>query len=1397
MSLASLTIDLVMNLAKFEGDSGKAAQIVARDSQKMERAQVAFLRSLERTAERVGKSQAEFLTLKAAQLGVAESAQKYIDVIAAGGNAVQRVATQSTAGFNAMADAATRSVERQKGGFQDLVNSISAVSAAAAKRRAELIADQEAGRITPEKLKSSLSQLGSQRDEAVARLKAYAEQEAATRQLADAEQQAVAQRRAALATLTSSLAGVSQAYQKNLEVLRASLKAGDISPADFVRRFRELNEQQNPNLDRFRAQQVAAEKAARQQEELNQRIAAEHVQRVQKEIEAERKLADEEAALIAKRRANYASLVDTLNGIPAAYRRNLQVLQDALKSGDITPKEFASRLSSLNEQQNPNVIRYRQEQQAAKEAAEARDASARRAAAAEAASANSFIATLQSQVDAIGKTRAELLALEAAKRGVSQQAAPLIARLAEADKNMNKFGRQTGITRYELLTLQYTVSDVVASLASGISPMTILLQQGGQVRDVFGSFGNAFRAVGQLLTVGRVAFGAGAVAAGGFVAALYQGAEASKQFADTQVLTNGALGLTEGQFNRMAKSIGESSRLSSSTAREFGQALAATGEVGPKNFRLATEAAARYGQATGQTAEEVAKSFAGMNQGAAKWAAETNKSFNFITAEQYKYIKTLEETGRAEEARGVVLDALNERLKGLDRNLGTIDRLLEGGKKLWKDWWDAALDVGRADTLEDKLRKTAQRVAERNRQLAQESRPANRAVLQEEVVREQDNARGLSRQAFREQENAYAQAELVLTEKRRIAAIDFIDKLREEAKGVELVTKKVAEAQRQFDALKGTPNEISAAEQERLLSEIRKKYTNQEVDQTRKARLSETLKLLESGLQAERDALSFHDQYLKGVYASFGISLKEYYDERRSAAERGLQEELSIYDREIAALRQYLAATSDPSERIGTQQKIEEAQAKATRARLQAARSVQLANQEEAQGYRDLGERVQEYRAQLLQLQGDEAGAAQIRARQTIENARRLAAQTGGAISPEEIARQERALEIANQYAEAQRRLGLVTTNSAREEELFKLRSERAGATLIEQEQGIAAIRREAAENLRVLAEEAQRYAAASTDPRIKAFADDLVLQYERAAQNIEPALNRLRDAGASLASSIASRVTDTEVSFKKLPQLINSIVQDINRAFVKVAITEPLEKQIAGFLRSVTEGGGAIGEAFKKILGIGGGEGAGAAAAAGATAATAAQTTQTTAVTASTAAILSMTSTGLIPGTAALTFLTQAANSAAIALTQVASAGGGEAGASALASLFNSVGGNSGPMGSYTDNPFQAIGLDTGTNYVPRDMLAKIHEGEAVVPKRYNPAAGGRAAGAPMRVAVAIENNGEPARVERAEAQQTDDGLLVNVMLTRVAQDIKDGGKVGSAVQQTYGLRRNLERRG
>jgi hypothetical protein len=46
------------------------------------------------------------------------------------------------------------------------------------------------------------------------------------------------------------------------------------------------------------------------------------------------------------------------------------------------------------------------------------------------------------------------------------------------------------------------------------------------------------------------------------------------------------------------------------------------------------------------------------------------------------------------------------------------------------------------------------------------------------------------------------------------------------------------------------------------------------------------------------------------------------------------------------------------------------------------------------------------------------------------------------------------------------------------------------------------------------------------------------------------------------------------------------------------------------------------------------------------------------------------------------------------------------------------------------TDVSYKLPSYDTGTNYVPHDMIAQIHEGEAVVPKQYNPTAGGNGGG-------------------------------------------------------------------
>lgn len=70
------------------------------------------------------------------------------------------------------------------------------------------------------------------------------------------------------------------------------------------------------------------------------------------------------------------------------------------------------------------------------------------------------------------------------------------------------------------------------------------------------------------------------------------------------------------------------------------------------------------------------------------------------------------------------------------------------------------------------------------------------------------------------------------------------------------------------------------------------------------------------------------------------------------------------------------------------------------------------------------------------------------------------------------------------------------------------------------------------------------------------------------------------------------------------------------------------------------------------------------------------------------------------------------------------------------LGGLITGGGGSSGGSGVVSGgNSFKLPPLATGTNYVQRDMVAMLHQSEAVVPEKCNPAAGGAGAGGGLNI--------------------------------------------------------------
>lgn len=398
-------------------------------------------------------------------------------------------------------------------------------------------------------------------------------------------------------------------------------------------------------------------------------------------------------------------------------------------------------------------------------------------------------------------------------------------------KEAAKLGQATqisaGQTANAMRMLPAQLTDVVTQLAGGQSPLLILVQQGGQVKDSFGGVGNALRALGSLVTPATVALAVLAVTIGSVGLAAYQGYQEQQAFNKSLQLTGNFAGVTADEMTRLARATSAATGKGISTTREALQALISTGQVGPAVLGPAGDAVVRLQKLTGESAEKIAVDFAKMGEGVAKWAEDHNKAWNFITAEQYAYIKRLEEQGQKEQAQIEVYRLINQHLRDTGEGLNTLGKLWESVGRQASEAWDSMKGIGRTETVDQQIARVTKELSTLQSKQQDNSffgflfGGGDVNVKLEETAAQLE---ALKRQKVGEAMAVQMVAANAATEKARIAAVDYIEKIREETKGVDLVAKKIAEYRRQVELLKGTQNEVSAADQKNQEAAIRKKY---------------------------------------------------------------------------------------------------------------------------------------------------------------------------------------------------------------------------------------------------------------------------------------------------------------------------------------------------------------------------------------------------------------------------------------------------------------------------------------------------------------------------------------------------------------------------------------------
>ncbi len=287
-------------------------------------------------------------------------------------------------------------------------------------------------------------------------------------------------------------------------------------------------------------------------------------------------------------------------------------------------------------------------------------------AAAEAAAAGNtrFIQSLQQTTLAATKTRAEMLELQAAERGLTKEAAPFIAQLKAQEgqlrttgKAFNEYGLSVKQTQAALRQVPAQLTDIFVSLQGGQNPLTVLIQQGGQLKDVFGGIKPAAQALGSALLrlVNPYTILAAAIAS---VIGLQVAAEnQNNKLARSLILTGNNAQLTTEQLRGMVEQFDE---LEGVTGRDAAAALTevvASGKIAAESIESVTRAALAMEVATGKAVSETVAEFAALRGDPVSAVLKLEESFHFLTRATLDQIEALQEQGDIQGAAALATEA--------------------------------------------------------------------------------------------------------------------------------------------------------------------------------------------------------------------------------------------------------------------------------------------------------------------------------------------------------------------------------------------------------------------------------------------------------------------------------------------------------------------------------------------------------------------------------------------------------------------------------------------------------------------------------------------------------------------------------------------------------------------
>ncbi|MDN8617876.1 phage tail tape measure protein [Variovorax ginsengisoli] len=443
-------------------------------------------------------------------------------------------------------------------------------------------------------------------------------------------------------------------------------------------------------------------------------------------------------------------------------------------------------------------------------------------------------------LDAGGRSGSKYFETLAAQRGINVDALkPYLAqldavnakqKLAEQALNattpaLKNVGMSAAATAAAMRGVPAQFTDIVTSLQGGQAPLTVFLQQGGQLKDMFGGLAPAAKAIGGYIASLITPFTLAATAIGALAVAMYQGSQEAQAYAKALVLTGNYLGKTTDQLKEQAAVISQTVGTQGEAAEALAK-LATSGKIASESLTDVGAAVVSMNRVLGTSIDEATAVFVKLGDEPAKASAKLNETMHYLNQTTYDRIRALEEQGNKEDAASLAqttyANATTTRLKQVESQAGVLATawrmLADDAKKAW----DMMQGLGRSQTTGEAL--TA---AQSNLAALQARGPIGGPIVgksdfAEQMKNAQATVAELSRKALREQDAAYAEGERARTEAAKIAASDRLKTLTDEVRSnADKRKKAIADLNRDYQTL---GKAASGPEYDKQVANINEKF---------------------------------------------------------------------------------------------------------------------------------------------------------------------------------------------------------------------------------------------------------------------------------------------------------------------------------------------------------------------------------------------------------------------------------------------------------------------------------------------------------------------------------------------------------------------------------------------